>query len=463
MLLPHAKEREYRFKLALRMGLPIFALIIAFVSDTLINSYETLQPTFYFESILLLAFSIYFIFYLIYNGFDVKITDEVSKTFTREYLYNYLENELKNNKDYSLILIEIDNLNDINTTYGIKNGDKVLRKVASWIGKYLEEKDIKNFPMGHIKGGDFILGLKGDKNRYKTTLELMSLKTEDFKVDDIEVQISFSITDTNFSKDLDYMIEHLFELQENITLNTKDELLDPTELDLSVIDAIKNRNFIINTQNIFENDKSVMVECFIRLKSSDGKILFPKSYMKVINRLGLMMEFDLMIIEKSIKTFKDRSEVFAISISPTSLRNPHFFLKLKELLLNNTSIKNRMMFILSETEYYSQINRYNDTLKSLRDMGVLIAIDRVGGIHTSFLYLRDLDVDVVRFDSYYAKNIKNKEIVDGFNFMAHKKGVKTWLKNIEDEDLKNFAQEIGIDYLQGKYFAPLKTDLKEKI
>jgi len=463
MLLPHAKEREYRFKLALRMGLPIFALIIAFVSDTLINSYETLQPTFYFESILLLAFSIYFIFYLIYNGFDVKITDEVSKTFTREYLYNYLENELKNNKDYSLILIEIDNLNDINITYGIKNGDKVLRKVASWIGKYLEEKDIKNFPMGHIKGGDFILGLKGDKNRYKTTLELMSLKAEDFKVDDIEVQISFSITDTNFSKDLDYMIEHLFELQENITLNTKDELLDPTELDLSVIDAIKNRNFIINTQNIFENDKSVMVECFIRLKSSDGKILFPKSYMKVINRLGLMMEFDLMIIEKSIKTFKDRSEVFAISISPTSLRNPHFFLKLKELLLNNTSIKNRMIFILSETEYYSQINRYNDTLKSLRDMGVLIAIDRVGGIHTSFLYLRDLDVDVVRFDSYYAKNIKNKEIVDGFNFMAHKKGVKTWLKNIEDEDLKNFAQEIGIDYLQGKYFAPLKTDLKEKI
>ena len=121
------------------------------------------------------------------------------------------------------------------------------------------------------------------------------------------------------------------------------------------------------------------------------------------------------------------------------------------------------MFILSETEYYSQINRYNDTLKFLRDMGVLIAIDRVGGIHTSFLYLRDLDVDVVRFDSYYAKNIKNKEIVDGFNFMAHKKGVKTWLKNIEDEDLKNFAQEIGIDYLQGKYFAPLKTDLKEKI
>jgi hypothetical protein len=32
MLLPIIKEREYRFKLALRMGLPIFALIIAFVS-----------------------------------------------------------------------------------------------------------------------------------------------------------------------------------------------------------------------------------------------------------------------------------------------------------------------------------------------------------------------------------------------------------------------------------------------
>ena len=55
MLLPQTKEREYRFKLALRIGLPIFGLILALISHTLTITYETLQLTFYIESAILLT------------------------------------------------------------------------------------------------------------------------------------------------------------------------------------------------------------------------------------------------------------------------------------------------------------------------------------------------------------------------------------------------------------------------
>jgi len=457
MLLPHVKEREYRFRLALRMGLPIFALIIAFISHTLINTYETLQATFYFEAVLLLTFSIYFIFYLIYNGFDMRITDEVSKTFTREYLYKYLKNEIKENKEYSLVLISINNLDDINTTYGIKNGDKILKKTALWIGKYFESKDIKNFPLGHIKGGDFILGLKGNKSEYKTVLELLSLKVEDFKIDDIEIQLLATITDTNFSTQIDYMIEELFELQKDLKTPYTEESLDPNELDLYVINAIKNKKFLIATQDVFENEKSVIKECFIKLQTSNNKILFPKNYIKVINRLGLTLDFDLMVIEQSIKNYNIiADEILAFNISATSIRNSNFLIKIKEILVKYPMIENKMMFITSEMEYYSQIKKYKETINTLRSMGIKIVIDRLGAIHTSFLYLRDLDIDIVRFDSYYTKNIKNKEIVEGFNTMAHKKGVKTWIKNIQTQEMKEFAQQTGVDYLQGKYLCELK-------
>lgn len=130
MLLPQTKEREYRFKLALRMGLPIFALIVALISHTLVSNYTTLQTSFYVEAILLLVVSVYFIFYLIYRGFDVKITDDVTKTFTREYLNRYIKSQIETKKNYTLLLISIENLDDINTLYGIRNGDKVLKK--SW-------------------------------------------------------------------------------------------------------------------------------------------------------------------------------------------------------------------------------------------------------------------------------------------------------------------------------------------
>ena len=468
MLLPQTKEREYRFRLALRMGLPIFGLILALISTTIVDSYETLPPTFYFTSVILLAFSIYFIFYIIYKGFDVRITEPVSKTFTRDYLYDYLLKDIQKEKEYSLILISVDNLHDINTRYGIKNGDKVLFEVAKYIGEYLKDKKIDNFPMGHIKGGDFILGLNGKKENYNSILELFFLKSNDFKVDEIEVNISGAITDTLFSNDLNHLIENLFELQfenKNKKIVKNKNEINPNQLESYVIDAINSQSVIIMTQDIYENDNPKIKECFVKLKSSDGKILYPKSYMKVVNRLGLTIEYDLLVLQKSILNCEtDLNTMISINISPTSIRNSNFLIKLKELLNDNPHLKNRIIFMLSEVEYYSHIQRYNATLQSLRRDGIKIAIDRLGSLHTSFLYLRELDIDIVRFDSSYTKDIdklKYKSILNGFNNMAHVCGVKTWIKMVENQEIMDFIQSSDINYIQGKALSLLEKTYED--
>ncbi len=451
MLLPQTKEREYRFKLALRIGLPIFGLILALISHTFITTYSSLQLTFYIESTILLLVSIYFIFYLIYHGFSVNITDRVTNTFSREYLYQYLNKEIKKEKKYTLMLLSVDNLYDINNLYGMQNGDKVLFEVVRWVSDFLEAKGIHKFPIGHMKSGDFLIGFKGIDTKYKTIMELMHLKMDDFKVDDMEVKVSLTITDTSYSHELEYLIENLFDLQKE--KNKKQ--INPNELESLVVNAIKDKSFILNTQPVFDTtDKSVIRECFIKLKTKDAKLLYPKSYMKIVKKLGLSVEYDLMILEEILKKSNDfcGDEVLAISISPASLRGASFLSCIREIFNHQ-----KIMFILSEVEYYPNITRYNYILNSLRDMGILIAIDRLGALNTSFLYLRDLDIDAIRFDSFYTKDAtKYKSIVLGYNAMAHLKGVKTWVKMIEDEKTKNLIKNIGIDYIQGKYLAPLE-------
>ena len=465
MLLPQTKEREYRFRLALRMVLPVFALILALIFHTFITSNEVINISFYVESLLVLVISIYFILFLIYKGFDINITDNVTKTFTRQYLYKYIRKEIKENDEYTLLLISIDNLHEINTRYGIKSGDKILYEVTLWIEEYFKHKDIVNFPLGHIKGGDFLIGLKGSKSEYKTLLELMCLKSDDFKIDEIEIQISGAINDISLSKDINYLIENLFELQNQnrtskLVTNTYEEI-NPSELESFVINAIKQKSFSISTQDIFSNNEVIMKECFIKLKTQGGKLLHPKAYMKVLDKLRLMVDYDLMVLEENInKCSLEEGEKFAISIAPTSVRNHRFISRVKELFEGNSSARGRVVFILSEIEYYPRIDKYNSTLQILRDIGIEIVIDRLGSIHTSFLYLRDLDVDMVRFDSYYSKNTnesKHRAIVDGFNKMAHEKGLKTWIKMVENEDVNNLSKELGIDYLQGKYLANLEN------
>ena len=458
MLLAQIKEREYRFRLALRIGLPIFALMLAFISHTLIKNYENLQSSFYIEAALVMLVSIYFIFYLIYNGFSVKITDDVTKTFTREYLYKYLQKELEEKKDLTLILISIENLNDINTLYGIKNGDKVLREVALWIENYFEKEGIENFPLGHIKGGDFVLGVEGSKQKYKTLLELMNLKSREFTVDDIEVKISTAMSDTSYSHELDYLIENLFEvLEKNKNSKENNEEFNPNELESTVIYAIENRELLVTFQNVYEGSAIAFQDSFVKLKTRDDKVIYPKSYMKVINKLGLGIEFDLMVLEKVLEICALENKNFvSINILPASLRNEKFLSRAKELLREKNK---KIMFVLFEMEYYSHTNRYNAIIDSLKEYGVTFAVDRLASIHTSFLYLRDLNIDVVRFDTYYSRQEKLSKkvgIVEGFNLMAHEKGIKTWIKNIEDETSYTIAKALNIDYIQGKYLAQMQ-------
>jgi EAL domain-containing protein (putative c-di-GMP-specific phosphodiesterase class I) len=458
MLLPQTKEREYRFKLALRMGLPIFALIIAFIFHTLVSNYTTLNTSFYIEAIVVLFVSVYFILYLIYNGFNVKITDDVTKTFTREYLYDCLKKEINKKKEYTLILLTIDNLDDINNLYGIKNGDKVLKGVVDWVASYMKSEGIENFPFGHLKGGDFILGLEGTKEKYTTILDLMCLKASEFKVDDIEVKISGAITDTNYSYEIDYLIEHLFELQSKRQNLNNEEEINPNELEAIVIDSLAKRRFTLMDQDVFEGEKPLFKEAFIKLNAADGKIIHPKSYRKVLNKLSLGVNFDLMVIEDIIVNYASDIR-YAVNIFPTSLRNDKFLTKLKELLKEHPDAK--IMLVLSEMEFYSHTKRYNSIIKSLRTMNVQIAIDRLGSIHTSFLYLRELDIDIVRFDTYYSKekNLqKNLNILEGFVTMAHEKDIKTWIKNIENQETFLLAKNLHIDYVQGRFLSSLELE-----
>lgn len=466
MLLPQTKEREYRFKLALRMVLPIFALVIALIFHTFTTSQDTLSSSFYIESILVLVFSIYFIFYLIYKGFDTKITDNISKAFTREYMYDFLNKELQSSKEYTLVLISIDNLYEINERYGIKNGDKILYQTVLWIAEYFKTKEIYNFPIGHIKGGDFIVGLKGNKNQYKTVMELMCLKSEEFKIDDIEVQISGAINDITFSNNLDYLIENLFEMQSKkrdskIVLNQESEI-NPSDLEYFVINAIKRRDLTLITQDVFEKGDRILKECFIKLNAPDGKLLHQKNYMKILDKLRLMHEYDLMVLEKIVNICKKTdNENYAITISPTSIRNPIVLNKIKELFYKNDCVKGRVTLLFSESEYFPKIDKFNAVIQQLRDVGIFIGIDRLGSLHTSFLYLRDLNIDAVRFDTFYSRDIdenRSKYIISGFNTMAHEKGVKTWIKMVENESVASMAEELKIDYVQGKYIAPLEKN-----
>ncbi len=461
MLYPKIKERENRFKLALRMGLPIFFFGVSFI---IINiSTIDFKSSFYIELLLLLAIMIYFFLYMIYVGFNENIIDPITNTFTRRYIYKILKKEI-NKQEYSIILISINNLHNINEKYGIKNGDLVLSKIVLFLDNFLSSKNIKKFPIGHLKGGDFLIGLKGNKDKYKDIFELFSLKVLNYKINNIELQIDISILDNNFSKNLDYMIDYLFQLQKLVKssktlLKDDEEQINPKSLEISIINAIKSNNFLLFSQNVYDKDNKIMFkDLSIRLKIED-KMIYQKSFMPVINRLGLSYEFDLILFDKIALKLSKNNDKYAFNISPTTLREPKFILHVKKLLFNYPNIVKRIIFLIYEKEYYYNVLYFKKVIQEIRDLGFFIAIDKFCGCYTSFLYFKKLEVDMVRFDSKYVKHLDLKvyrELLFGLQITIDKLKIKSWIKMIEDKQSYNKLKDINIDIFQGRYLDNLK-------
>jgi EAL domain-containing protein (putative c-di-GMP-specific phosphodiesterase class I) len=124
------------------------------------------------------------------------------------------------------------------------------------------------------------------------------------------------------------------------------------------------------------------------------------------------------------------------------------------------SARNKITLMFEEKEYCHQLERFVHQISHYRRAGYKIALDRLGGYHTTLLYLKELEVDIARFDPLYTRHIKEagyQNIIQGLNLSAHLCGAKTWISMIEDEYTDNLVQSLKINYRQGNYFGRVLT------
>ena len=99
-------------------------------------------------SILMIYVYIYYI-----KHKKISITDGLTETLNRRFAVNKIESLIKKNKDFSLILLDLDYFKKINDTYGHDVGDKTLIKVSEIVKNKLR----KNEFLCRLGGEEFII------------------------------------------------------------------------------------------------------------------------------------------------------------------------------------------------------------------------------------------------------------------------------------------------------------------
>jgi EAL domain-containing protein (putative c-di-GMP-specific phosphodiesterase class I) len=466
MLFPKEKERSHRFMLALRTALPLFSLAAILTFASISDYFQHIPTLLFILAIFILAISVYFIFYMIYRGFDEQITDPITHTFTRSKLVTILKEDIAKYDDYSIVLIRIENLHDINARYGTGAGDNVLQSVAREVGQFFLDKGFDKFPIGHFKGGDFLLGLKGNYSLVRPFVEMMIIKFDDFIIDDIEIKIRGAIVDKSLSSDTQALIERVFELyeadrdeDEDISESDQDDDLSLLALQEDVRYAMKNRKMSLMFQPIKADEK--VVQASIKLQGKNENILHQKRFIPMVKRLGFEREYDEIIIEKILHIYKKKSHIsFAFNISPSVLRNRRFFQRFKQMVEKEKVDYKGLIIILSEKEVYTNMRRYNELLQEYRELGVRFVLDNVGSLNASVEYLKRLEVDIIRFDKPYSRHIDSPvyaALLKAYKKISDDLGMKSWIKMVDTKEAKEYFEKMKIDYIQGNAISKIVT------
>lgn len=448
------KERSYRFILALRMGLPIFLMSIIALYALFSQPYSTLTSLIIL-ALLLFAMAVYFLFFLINQSNYEHITESISSTFTPEYFFTRFS-DWTGDQVGTLAMINIDNLSGINERYGVENGDDVLRAITAQINNFFNEKEIKKLPLCRYKGGDFILVLMGEKEKNSALIELFLAKYEETLVNEIEVKLSCVLLDTKHIKQPQEIVTRLYELQyankEKKTFTDQDEII-PHELEKSVLEALKAQRYSIGLQNIC-CDKTPMYEVSFKLVNEKGGLIHQSRFIPFLNRIGKMREHESNILEYTVSLAAENKMHYVVNISSVTLRNGLFFQHAFELLQRYPDAKNNIIIMLDEKEYCPQIKRFKKQVAQYRAVGYKIALDKYGVNHTTMMYLKEFEVDFVRFDPLYTRHVKEEKyqnLIQGLNISAHLCGAATWMSMIEDAESDKIVKGLKINYRQGNF------------
>ncbi|WP_457596118.1 EAL domain-containing protein [Hydrogenimonas sp.] len=460
MLHSEIKERSRRFRLALRMGVPILLLIGAVVVYLLRR--ETFAPDALDIALfaLILFVSVYFLFFLINMGQSETYIDRMTGAFNRRALFENLRHAMRSGGSHALLLLRVDNLPAINDHYGIDRGDRLLRVLVHLLDDFLRLEGIEKPIIGRYHGGDFIVGLPLGASRAQALLE--SFASTYKEIGNIAVELRFAAVEAEGGEDLQKVVTHLYDTISQPEESKKSRSRTPTHrtdigrLEEKIVDAVhagRLKLHYVPALNL-RNGRNDLFEVGVRLEIGDEEILPPKKFIPVVNRLGLERDYDEALFEAVCRDVArtDGSLRFSFNISPFSLRNEKFVETIEKIASKEGVAYRRLILELFENRPVKDTARYRVVLEELRELGVRFALDNFGAPNASFEYIKKLPVDMVQFDREFTISYNKPRIaalLEGYLRACRRMEVETLLKWVDTAEALERFRELGVDYVQG--------------
>ncbi len=406
--------------------------------------------------------------------------DSLTKLYNRRAFESLAQGMIEQTEQHegALLFIDLDQFKLINDTSGHRAGDELLVQLAAVMRDKLRPNDV----LGRLGGDEFGVLLAGTSNvdsAMKAAERLRrAIEGFIFSWEQRTYMISASIglvllSSANSLKELFAHADTACYLakeagRNRIHVYAEDDAavtgrIGEMEWAGRIRDALRDDRLLLDYQELHglqpHAETGASIELLLRLRSEDGSVVLPGAFLPAAERYGLMPLIDRWVVETALANIDrihpdgNRVATCAINLSGASLEDEGLFERIQELVALHDIDPRRVMFEITETVAVRDFAASSALISKLRALGCRVALDDFGAGMSSFGYLKNLELDVVKIDGSFVQSMAtdamSRLIVKAIAEIGHEQGLEVIAEWVSSMEILDSLAGMNIDYAQG--------------
>jgi diguanylate cyclase (GGDEF)-like protein/PAS domain S-box-containing protein len=378
-----------------------------------------------------------------------------------------------------LLLIDINRFKNINESLGHKEGDQLLIELVRRLRFHLSEHDT----LYRVASDEFAVVMRAGVTENDIdclTGQILDNLTTPFFMGTLDLYISvcFGIAKANYDTDNgDALLQCANRALQQAKANnlpvcyhrTKRGAPDTYRLELesSLFKAIENEDFELYYQpQVSLKDNSILgAEVLLRWNDPKHGAISPMEFIPILEDIGLIDKVGSWVIEKACAYWKfwqdegliQEHQKLSVNVSPYQFRNTGLLVSVKNALEETGLNPNNLILEITESTLLADDENNLAILKSLKSLGVTIAMDDFGTGFSSLSYLTRFPIDYLKIDRSFLINVlesvNDAHLVTAIINMAQSLDMKVIAEGVDSLEKLNFLKQKGCDHYQGFYFS----------
>jgi diguanylate cyclase (GGDEF)-like protein len=225
--------------------------------------------------------------------------------------------------------------------------------------------------------------------------------------------------------------------------------------------ALKESRLVLYRQQIksLTNEKDTHYEVLVRMVSKQGKLIQPNDFIPTAEKYNHIKQVDYWVIENTFKLIlsnnDDSETIYSINLSGLTIADRDIYDDVIALFGQYKIPPQRICFEVTETSAISHLKSALHFINQMRAFGCSFSLDDFGSGLSSFSYLQQLPVNIIKIDGIFVRdmdtNAVNRIFVENIKRTATAMNKKVVAEFVENAEIENMLIEIGVDYGQGFY------------